>query len=126
VVSARPAVVHPLVLDTERLAGSVGNRTIIDVELRAAALRGLVLEGEIAVESVPGAIEADGERLDDVECAIPVDCEQRIEVADANRSPLRARRLDERAERQNYDSKCAINLKSQPLPPSPKPRRTSW
>jgi len=82
----------------EGFAAGVGDGEDVDIELRRASLRRVVLKRKVALESVPRARKANGEVLDDVERAVGVDGEQRIEVADANRAPLRARGSREREE----------------------------
>jgi hypothetical protein len=89
------------VVDDQRLAVFVGDVTIDDVELCGATLRGVVMQREIAIDPVPRSVEADVEGLDYVEIAIGADCEQRIEVADANVASLRARFRRERAEKKS-------------------------
>src|SRR5206468_7441552 len=59
---------------------------------------------------VPRAIVPDGDRLDDVESSVSVDGETRIEVPDANGTPLRARHWGERAEDQPDYRERATNL----------------
>jgi hypothetical protein len=94
----RSAVVPLLPLYTKGFAAGVGDGEDVDVELRRASLRRVVLEREIALESVPRARKANREILDDIERAIGVNGEQRIEITDADRAPLRARGSRERAE----------------------------
>lgn len=103
VVAAGPAVVDGLVLDDQRLACVVGNGAVLDVELGAATLRRVVVQREVAIEPVPRAGEADGELLDYVERSILVDGEERVKLAQAYVAFLRARRLDERAEKKCRD-----------------------
>jgi hypothetical protein len=55
-----------------------------------------VLQGEVADNAVPLSDEPNREVLGDVERAVRVNGEQRIEVADADRAPLRARGSRER------------------------------
>jgi hypothetical protein len=93
-----PAVVPLLALYTKWLAAGVGDGEDVDVELRRASLRGVVLERKVALDSVPGARKTNREILDDVERSVRMDGEQRIEVADADRAPLRARGAGEREE----------------------------
>jgi hypothetical protein len=57
-----------------------------------------VLERQIADDAVPLARESNREVLDDVERSVGMNGEQRIEVADADRAPLRARGAREREE----------------------------
>ncbi len=90
-------------LDDQRLAGVVGDATVFDVELGGATLRRVVVQREIAIEPVPRPGEADGELLDYIERSIPVDGEERVELAQAYVAFLRARRLDERAEKKCRD-----------------------
>ena len=49
------------------------------------------MQQDVAIDSVPLPIEANGERLDDVEGAVGVDGEQRVEIAEANGTFLRTR-----------------------------------
>jgi hypothetical protein len=83
------------------LAVGVGDVPYSDAELGRATLRSVVMERQIADDSVPLSIEPDGQLLGDVERSVGVDCEQRIEVADAERATLRANVIAER------ESECA-------------------
>lgn len=103
VVAAGPAVVDRLVLDDQRLAGVVGDAAVLDAELGGATLRRVVVQGEVAIEPVPRPREADGEPLDYVERSILVDGEERVKLPQAYVAFLRARRLDERAEKKCRD-----------------------
>jgi hypothetical protein len=80
------------------VAARVGDVADRDVELRRAALRGVVVERDVAVESFPAARESNRQLLGDVERSIGANGEQRIEVADANGASLRARGSGEREE----------------------------
>jgi hypothetical protein len=75
-----------------------------DVELRRAPLRGVVVEREVAVDSIPLAREADCQRLGDIERSVGVNGEERVEVADADGAALRARRIGEREEEEGEKS----------------------
>jgi hypothetical protein len=55
-----------------------------------------MMEREVADYSVPLSREMDSEPLGDVERSIGMNCEERIEVADADGAPLRARGTSER------------------------------
>ncbi len=79
-------------------AAGVGDREDVDVELRRASLRRVVLERKVTLEPVPRARKSNREVLDDVERAVIVNGELRIEVADADRPPLGARGAREREE----------------------------
>jgi hypothetical protein len=57
-----------------------------------------VLQRQIADDAVPLASESNREILDDVECAVGMNGQLRIEVADADRASLRARGTREREE----------------------------
>jgi hypothetical protein len=94
----RPAVVLPFLLYSKRCAARLGDLEDVDVKPGRASLRGIVLKRQIANDSVPLAREANREVLDDVECAVGMNGELRIEVADADRPPLRARGAREREE----------------------------
>jgi hypothetical protein len=96
--SDRPAVVPLFALYTKRFTTGIGDIEDVDVELRRASLRCVVLEREVALDSVPRAGKADREILEDVERSVGLDRDLRIEVANANRAPLRARGSRERAE----------------------------
>ena len=99
VIATRPAVIDRLILDAQRLASRIGDGAILDVQLRPPALRGVVLEGKIAIEAVPLTGETDRELFDDIHRAVGMDGEERREVADADVALLlRARLGGERAE----------------------------
>jgi hypothetical protein len=91
-----PAVVPLLPLDAQRFAAPLGDLTDVDVQFCRAALRRVVLERQVTLESVPAARKSNSEVFDDVERAVGMNRKQRIEVADANRAPLRARGSRER------------------------------
>jgi hypothetical protein len=95
---ARPTAVFALLLYPERLSGRVGDRDAVDIELRRATLRGVVVERQVADDTVPLTREADGELLGDIERSVGVNGDQRIKVADAQASVrvLRARGIGER------------------------------
>jgi hypothetical protein len=57
------------------------------------------MQQEIAIDAVPGAVEADGQLLDYIERSVAIYSEKRIEVTDANATALRPRRTGERAEK---------------------------
>jgi hypothetical protein len=59
-------------------------------------LCGVVVEREVAVDSVPLTGEPDCQLFGDIEGSVGVNGEQRIEVADADGAPLRARGARER------------------------------
>jgi hypothetical protein len=94
----RPAVVLLFLFYSERRAARLGDAEDVDVEPGRAPLRGIVLQRQIADDAVPPARESNREILDDVECAVGMNGELRIEVADADRAPLRARGAREREE----------------------------
>src|SRR5206468_318062 len=100
VQSAGPAIADALEFDDQRLTGCIGDGTVVDLEFGCTPLGRIVVERKVAIEPVPRAIEPDGDRLDDVESSVSVDGETRIEVPDANGTPLRARHWGERAEDQ--------------------------
>jgi hypothetical protein len=64
-----------------------------------------VVEREVAVDSVPLTGEPDRQLLSDIERSVGVNCEQRIEVADADGAALRARGACEREK----EEKCPTN-----------------
>jgi hypothetical protein len=88
---ARPAIVLAGLFYPESLATLVGDVAECDVELRSTALRGVVTERQVADDSVPLTCESDCQLFGDVERAISVNGEKRIEVADADGPALRAR-----------------------------------
>jgi hypothetical protein len=92
----RPAVVDILFFYLKPLSIRVGDVADRDVELGGAALRGVVVERDVAVDSVPLTRESDCQLLGDVERSIGANGEQRIEVADADGATLRARGSRER------------------------------
>jgi hypothetical protein len=94
----RPAVVDILFFDLKPLTIRVGDVADRDVELGGAALRGVVVERDVAVDSVPLTGEADCQLLGDIERSVGANGEQRIEVADADGTALRARGSREREE----------------------------
>jgi hypothetical protein len=111
------------ILDDEGSAIYFGNRCADDVQFSRAALGGVVVEREIPIDPVPGAVETDRQRLGYVERSVATDGEQRIEVADANGAALRARRTGERAEKE-ADERASKDLRTRPweardLPPRP-------
>jgi hypothetical protein len=79
-----PAVVDVRLFHLKPLAAPVGDVADGDVELRRAALRGVVVERDVAIESFPAARESDRQLLGDVERSVGPNGEQRIEVADAD------------------------------------------
>jgi hypothetical protein len=93
---ARPTGVLSFLFDAKPPALGVGDVADDDVELRPASLRGVVLERKVADDSVPLTVESDRQLLSDVERSIGVNCEERIERADANGAVLRARIARER------------------------------
>jgi hypothetical protein len=88
---ARPTGVLSFLFDAKPPAFGVGDVADGDVELRSTTLRGVVLERKVADDSVPLTVESDRQLLSDVKRPIGVDCEERIERADANGAALRAR-----------------------------------
>ena len=102
----RPAVVQSLFFDLESPAARVGDVSDRDVESRGAPLRRVVVERQVAIDSVPVAGESERDRLGDIERSIGVNGEQRIEVADADGASLRAREIREREE---DESECPAN-----------------
>jgi hypothetical protein len=93
---ARPTGVFPFLFDAKPPAFCIGDVADSDVELRSTSLRGVVLERKVADDSVPLTVESDRQLLSDVERSIGVNCEERIERADANGAALRARIARER------------------------------
>jgi hypothetical protein len=68
-----------------------------------------VFERQVADDAVPLAREPDGQILGDVEGAVGVNGEERIEITDANGAVLlRARITAERADR-NQECECFTN-----------------
>jgi hypothetical protein len=105
---ASPAVVLAFFFDAKPLAVGVSDVADGDVELRLASLRGVVVERQVADDSVPLTCESDCQLLGDIERAIGVNGEERIEVADANGAFLRARIDGERTEK-NEECECPTN-----------------
>ena len=95
----RPAVVQALLFYLKSPPFGVGYVADGDVELSRAPLRGVVVERQVAVDSVPLSRESDRQLLGDIERSVGVNGEERIEVADANGAALSARVMGERAER---------------------------
>jgi hypothetical protein len=60
----------------------------------------------LTVDPVPLANEANRELLGDIDRAVSVDGIERIEVADADRALLRARKLREREEQEEDVADC--------------------
>jgi hypothetical protein len=87
---ARPTGVLSFLFDAKPPAFSVGDVADCDVELRSTSLRGVVLERKVADDSVPLTVESNRQLLSYVERSIGVNCEERIERADANGAVLRA------------------------------------
>ena len=98
---ARPPAVLAAFVDVKPLAVRVGDVSDGDVEPGRATLGSVVMERQIANDPVPLAVEPNGQLLGDVERSVGVDCEERIEVADAERAALRANVTAER------ESECA-------------------
>jgi hypothetical protein len=111
-VPASPAAIELLVLHDERLAGGVGDRPVLDVELGGAALSGVVMEREIAIDPVPCAVEADRNALDYIETTVSLDGEQRIEALDANAAVLRPRATCQRGEEEGETRDAAEDLRA--------------
>jgi len=101
----RPAIVLARLFYVEPAAGRVGDEADGDVEPGRASLRGVVVERDVAVDPVPLTGESDRQLLGDIERSIGVNGEQRIEVADADGAPLRARGAREREK----EEKCPTN-----------------
>jgi len=93
---ARPTSVLSFLFDTKPPAFSVSDVADGDVELRSTTLRGVVAERKVADDSVPLTVESDRQLLGDVERSVGVNCEERIERADANGAVLRTRTTRER------------------------------
>ncbi len=93
-----PTLVDALFFYLKSPAIRVGDVADRDVEPDGAALRGVVVERDVAVDSVPLACEADCELFGDIERSIGANGEQRIEVPDADGASLRARGTREREE----------------------------
>jgi hypothetical protein len=106
VESVRPAVVQILFIYLESPAASVGDVADRDVEPRGAALCGVVVERQVAIDSVPVSGESERDLLGDVERPVGVNGEQRVEYADADGAFLRAREMREREE---DESECSAN-----------------
>jgi len=87
----RPAIVLARFLYVEPASGRVGDVADGDVEPGRASLRGVVVERDVAVDSVPLSRESDRQLFGDIERSIGVNGEQRIEITDADGAPLRAR-----------------------------------
>jgi hypothetical protein len=102
----RPPVVRTLFFHLKALAIRVGDVADRDVELRRAALRGVVVERDVAVKSVPLTCESDCQLLGNIERPIGANDEQRIEVADADGASLRARGA---CEREEDEEECPTN-----------------
>ena len=64
-----------------------------------------MVERQVAFDSVPLAVEANGELLGDIERSIGIDGEERIEVADADGALLRARGAGEREKEEKGPAK---------------------
>jgi hypothetical protein len=92
----RPAIVLTRFFYVEPAPGRVSDIADSDVELGRASLRGVVVERDVAVDSVPLTGESDCQLLGDIERSVGVNGEKRIEVADADGAPLRARGACER------------------------------
>ncbi len=88
----RPSLVLGCSVDAERFSGGVGEADYVELKLRRTSLRGIVVERDVALDSVPLSREMDGELLGDVERSIGMNGEKRIVVADAERAALRGRR----------------------------------
>jgi hypothetical protein len=88
---ARPAIVLAGLFYPESLATRVSDVADRDVELGRAPLRGVVMEREVADDSVPLPCESDCQLLGDIERSIGMNGQKRIEVADADGPALRAR-----------------------------------
>lgn len=112
VISAGLTAVERLVLDDERRARPICNWPVFDVEPGGAALGGVVLEREIAVDAVPRSVEAKRDALSYVEGAVTVNGEQRREVANADGAALTAGATGERAGGESKDRKTAENRDS--------------
>ena len=65
-------------------------------------------ERQVANDSVPLTRESDCQLLNDIQRSVGANGEKRIEVADADGAALRARIMDERAER-NQEYECPTN-----------------
>ena len=92
----RPTVVLSFLFDAKPPAGRVSDVADRDVELRPASLCSVVVERQVADDSVPLTVESDRQLLGDVERPIGVNGEERIEVLDADGAALRARITRER------------------------------
>jgi hypothetical protein len=96
----RPAVVDILFFHLKPLSIRIGDVANRDVEFGGAALCGVVVERDVAVETFPLTGESDCQLLGDVERSIGPNGKQRIEVADADGASLRARGTREREEKE--------------------------
>jgi hypothetical protein len=101
----RPAIVLARLFYVQPAPGRVGDVADSDVEPGRASLRGVVVERDVAVDSVPLTGEPDCQLLGDIEGSVRVNGEQRIEVADADGAALRARGARER----ENEEKCPTN-----------------
>jgi len=102
----RPAVVQALFFYLKSAPFRVGYVADGDVELRRASLRGVVVERQVAVDSVPGAREPNRQLLGDIDRSVGVNGEERIEVADADGAALRARGTRERESEEERPTNC--------------------
>jgi hypothetical protein len=77
----------------QALAGRVGDIAKCDIELGRPALRGVMMQRQVADDSVPLAREPDRQLLGDIDRSVGVNGEERIEVPDADAAVgvLRAR-----------------------------------
>jgi len=92
----RPAIVLARLFYVEPAAGRVGDVADSDVKPGRASLGGVVVERDVAVDSVPLPRESDRQLLGDIEGSVGVNGEQRIEIADADGAALGARGACER------------------------------
>jgi hypothetical protein len=95
-----PAVVDIQLFHFKPLSIRVGDVADRDVELGGAALRSVVVERDVPVDSVPLTRESDRQLLGDIERSVGANGEQRIEVTDADGASLRARGSREREEKE--------------------------
>jgi hypothetical protein len=102
----RPAVVLARLFYVEPASGRIGDVADSDVEPGCAPLRGVVVERDVAVDSVPLTGEPDCQLLGDIEGSVGVNGEQRIEVADADGATLRARGAREREKEEKCPTNC--------------------